>query len=50
MLQLAHAMATLANGGTRHTPHLTLATENVVTRERTPMVTPPPVKKINLNL
>jgi penicillin-binding protein 2 len=43
MLQLAHAMATLANGGTRHTPHLTLATENVVTRERTPMVTPPPV-------
>jgi len=43
MLQLAHAMATLANGGIKHTPHLTLATENVVTRERSPMLTAPPV-------
>jgi penicillin-binding protein 2 len=44
MLQLAHAMATLANGGTRHTPHLALATGSVVTRERTTL-TPdePPV-------
>ncbi|MFT5934114.1 MAG: penicillin-binding protein 2, partial [Hydrogenophaga sp.] len=44
MLQLAQAMATLANGGTRHTPHLALATGSVVTRERTTL-TPdePPV-------
>jgi len=35
MLQLAQAMATLANGGTRHTPHLALATSSMVTRERT---------------
>lgn len=40
MLQLAHAMATLASGGIRRTPHLTLATENVVTRERTPLPRP----------
>jgi penicillin-binding protein 2 len=44
MLQLAQAMATLANGGTRHTPHLALATGSAVTRERTTL-TPdgPPV-------
>jgi penicillin-binding protein 2 len=35
MLQLAQAMATLANGGTRHTPHLALATDNVLTHART---------------
>jgi penicillin-binding protein 2 len=35
MLQLAQAMATLANGGTRHTPHLALATDSVLTKERT---------------
>ncbi len=40
MLQLAHAMATLAGGGIKRTPHLTLATENVLTRERTPLPTP----------
>jgi penicillin-binding protein 2 len=40
MLQLAHAMATLASGGIKRTPHLTLATENVVTRERMPMRLP----------
>ena len=40
MLQLAHAMATLAGGGIKRTPHLTLATENVVTRERTPLPVP----------
>jgi penicillin-binding protein 2 len=44
MLQLAHAMATLASGGTKYTPHLTLATENVVTRERTPQVDQTPVQ------
>ena len=40
MLQLAHAMATLANGGVKYPPRLTLATENVVTRERTPTRVP----------
>ncbi len=43
MLQLAHAMATLANGGVKHAPHLTMATENVITRERSPLPTPPAV-------
>jgi penicillin-binding protein 2 len=38
MLQVAHAMATLANGGVKYRPHLTLATEDVVTRERTSTV------------
>jgi penicillin-binding protein 2 len=31
-------MATLANGGVKYRPHLTLATEDVVTRERTSTV------------
>ncbi|MDP2264756.1 MAG: penicillin-binding protein 2 [Hydrogenophaga sp.] len=43
MLQVAHAMATLANGGVKYRPHLTLATEDVVTRERTPTVPNEPV-------
>ena len=43
MLQLAHAMATLTSGGIKYKPHLTLATENVVTRERTPLAQEPPV-------
>ena len=34
MLQLGHAMATLAAGGQRHTPHLVREIEDVVTRER----------------
>ena len=34
MLQLAHAMATLANGGTKHTPHLTLARRNPLSGQR----------------
>ncbi|MDO9435442.1 penicillin-binding protein 2 [Hydrogenophaga sp.] len=42
MLQVAHAMATLANGGIKYKPHLTMATENVVTRERIPLPAPPP--------
>ena len=37
MLQVAHAMATLANGGIKHQPHLTLATEDVITHERKPL-------------
>lgn len=43
VLQLAHAMATLANGGVKHAPHLTMATENVITRERHPLPNPPAV-------
>jgi penicillin-binding protein 2 len=43
MLQVAHAMATLTSGGIKYPPHLTMATENVVTRERTPLKTEPPV-------
>ena len=48
MLQLAHAMATLANGGIKYTPHLTLATENVVTRQRTPLGAGVPVGSSHL--
>ncbi|MEO0004133.1 MAG: penicillin-binding protein 2, partial [Pseudomonadota bacterium] len=36
MLQLAHATATLANGGIKHKPHVLLATQDVVTRAETP--------------
>jgi penicillin-binding protein 2 len=43
MLQIAHALATLTSGGIKRTPHLTLATENVLTRERTPLPTAPEV-------
>ncbi|MBW8317381.1 MAG: penicillin-binding protein 2 [Hydrogenophaga sp.] len=54
MLQLAHAMATLANGGIKYTPHLTLATENVVTRQRSPLGAGAPVnlgyKRENINV
>ena len=34
MLQLANAMATLANQGVRHTPHVVLAVEDSITRQR----------------
>jgi penicillin-binding protein 2 len=43
MLQLAHAMATLANGGVKYRPHLTLATQDLITRQRTPLPPEPPV-------
>ncbi|QCB47448.1 penicillin-binding protein 2 [Hydrogenophaga sp. PAMC20947] len=43
MLQMAHAMATLAGGGIKHQPHLTLATEDVITHERKPLPVSPPV-------
>lgn len=43
MLQLAHAMATLSAGGVRHKPHIALAIEDVVTRQRTPAVPEPGV-------
>jgi penicillin-binding protein 2 len=45
MVQLAHAMATLAGGGVRHTPHLAMAIENSITRERMP---PPMEPSVNL--
>lgn len=38
MLQLAHAMATLAGGGIKHRPHLTIATQDAITGERMPVV------------
>ncbi len=44
MLQLAHATATLANGGTQYRPHLGLATVDAVTREHRPIPQPPPVQ------
>jgi penicillin-binding protein 2 len=37
MLQLAQAMATLANDGVKHKPHLVVATEEALTRKRTPV-------------
>ena len=43
MLQLAHAMATLAGGGVKHQPHLAIDTENVVTHEATPLSDAAPV-------
>ena len=43
MLQVAHAMATLANGGIKYQPHLTLATEDVITHARKPLPLAPPV-------
>jgi penicillin-binding protein 2 len=43
MLQLAHAMTTLAGGGMRHTPRLTLAIEDAVTRAAHPPEVAPSV-------
>ncbi|MDO8905057.1 penicillin-binding protein 2 [Hydrogenophaga sp.] len=45
MLQLAHAMTTLAGGGIRHTPRLTLGIEDAVTRESRP---PPVAPSVDL--
>lgn len=42
MLQVAYATAILANRGVRHQPHLGLATEDAVSRERQPITQPPP--------
>jgi len=44
MLQLAHATATLSNGGTQYRPHLGQATIDSVTRERRSIEQPPPVQ------
>ncbi|WP_374409980.1 penicillin-binding protein 2 [Hydrogenophaga sp.] len=43
MLQLAHAMATLVNGGVSYAPHLAMATVDQVTRLRHPIPATPPV-------
>ena len=43
MLQLAHATATLANGGLRHQPHLVIATQDAVSRNQQPVPTREPV-------
>ena len=41
MLQMANAMATLANGGVKRTPHLSLARRNPLTGQVEPLPTPP---------
>lgn len=41
MLQLAHATATVANGGIAHTPHLGKFVTDVMTREKNPAVHDP---------
>ncbi|GAA6142667.1 penicillin-binding protein 2 [Hydrogenophaga sp. 5NK40-0174] len=43
MLQLAHAMSTLANGGTKYQPRLLLATEDTTTGQRIATANEPPV-------
>lgn len=48
MLQVAYATAILANRGVRHQPHLGLATEDAVTRERQP-ITQPPSEDLSFN-
>lgn len=41
MLQMAHAMATLANGGTRHSPHVTVSSQDSDTKTLTQTVRDP---------
>ena len=43
MLQLAQAVATLANNGIKHQPQLVMATRDVTTRVQTPVPSQPPV-------
>jgi penicillin-binding protein 2 len=43
MLQLAQAVAVVANDGVKHKPHLVIATEDSTTRKRTPVAVAPPV-------
>ena len=43
MLQLAQAMATLANNGVKHKPQLVMATEDVSTHQRVPVPAAPAV-------
>lgn len=42
MLQMAQAVATLANNGVKHKPHLVIATEDSLTKQRTPLPKAPP--------
>jgi penicillin-binding protein 2 len=44
MVQLATAMATLANGGTRHNPHVVQAIHDPIQGINTPRATPPAVQ------
>ena len=54
MLQLAHATATVANGGVAYRPHLGMFTTDVMTRERHPAVLEEPqnlgFKKANVDV
>ena len=43
MLQLAHATATLAQGGIKHTPRLVMATQDALSHANLPVETAPPV-------
>ena len=43
MLQLAHATATLAQGGLKYTPRLVMATQDALSHANLPVDTPPPV-------
>ncbi len=43
MLQLAHAMATIANNGVKHKPQLVIGTQDAMTRQKTPVAADPPV-------
>ena len=43
MLQLAHATATLAQGGIKHTPRLVMATQDALSHANVPVETTPPV-------
>ncbi|OYQ42173.1 penicillin-binding protein 2 [Rhodoferax sp. TH121] len=43
MLQLAQAVATVANNGVKHKPQLVIATQDATTRIRTPLPPEPPV-------
>ncbi len=43
MLQLAHATATLAQGGMKYTPHLVMATQDALSHANARVETPPPL-------
>ena len=43
MLQLAHALATVVNGGNSYRPHVGMAVQDMVTGQRTPLPQPAPV-------
>jgi penicillin-binding protein 2 len=43
MLQLAHATATLANHGVRHTPRIVTAVQDAISHQKQALAAPPPV-------